>query len=338
MQKLKYILKTILTMDYKNMFAKARVVHKRSGKLTLLIVIDMILCGFYYGAGYMDYTVLEFYRLSSAQRDTFMTRGRSNILVRALNDRAYWYFFEDKTEFLTRFSGYLNRAWMNLKTADANEFAAFCEGREKIMVKPVDGDGGKGVERIMLAEYPDKTALYQQLITNNQTLAEEYVIQHPALSAIYSGSVNTLRIVTVLNLDSSVDITRCLIRIGAGGAVDNISSGGMAALIDSETGEIIKPAHDKNGDTHYSHPLTGAPIVGVTIPMFDSVLEMVRAAAKEVPQIRYCAWDVAVCENGPVFIEGNQYPGHEIQQLPPHLSSNTGMWPVYKKYLTEQEK
>ena len=333
MHKLKFILKTILGMDYKKMLAKARVVHERTRKLTLFILIDMVYCGIKYGAGYMDYTVLEFYRLNKAQRDTFMTRGRSNQLVKALNDRAYWHFFEDKTEFLSRFSAYLNRAWINLKTADEQAFEAFCEGRDRMMVKPVDGDGGKGVERILLADYPDKKALYHKLIENSQTLCEEYVVQHPALSAIYPDSVNTLRIVSVVREDGGVDITRCLIRIGAGGVVDNISSGGMAALIDSKTGEISKPAHDKNGDTHYVHPITGAPIVGAVIPMFDEVLQMVTRAAKEVPQVRYCAWDVAVCESGPVFIEGNQYPGHEIQQLPPHNDNNTGIWPVYKRYL-----
>ena len=337
MHKLRFILKTILGMDYKNMLKKARVVHGRTRKPTLFILVDMVLCGLKYGAGYMDYTVLEFYRHNKAQRDTFMTRGRSNQLVKALNDRAYWHFFEDKTEFLTRFSAYLNRAWINLKTCDAQTFVQFCEGRDKIMVKPVDGDGGKGVERILLADYPDKTALYHKLLQNNQTLAEEYVVQHPALAAIYPDSVNTLRIVTVVREDGGVDITRCLIRIGAGGVVDNISSGGMAALLDPKTGEITMPAHDKNGDTHYVHPITGARIVGAVVPMFDKVLEMVTRAAKEVPQIRYCAWDVAVCENGPVFIEGNQYPGHEIQQLPPHIEDHTGIWPVYKKYLNRQE-
>ncbi|SDM60050.1 sugar-transfer associated ATP-grasp domain-containing protein [Acetanaerobacterium elongatum] len=333
MHALKFTIKAILCMNYKQLFATAREVHKRTHKPVLFILIDIVYCGLKYGSGYMDYLVMELYNLSRAQRDTYMTRGRSNQLVRALNDRAYWHFFEDKTEFLTRFSAYLNRAWINLKTADEQAFEAFCEGRERMMVKPVDGDGGNGVERILLADYPDKKALYRKLIDNNQTLCEEYVVQHPALSAIYPDSVNTLRIVSVVREDGGVDITRCLVRFGSGGVVDNISSGGMAALIDSKTGQIIKPAYDENGSTHYVHPITGAPIVGVVIPMFDEVLQMVTRAAKEVPQVRYCAWDVAVCENGPVFIEGNQYPGAEIQQLPPHNENNTGIWPVYKKYL-----
>ncbi|MFA9380741.1 MAG: sugar-transfer associated ATP-grasp domain-containing protein [Acetanaerobacterium sp.] len=333
LHKLQYLLNTVRSMDRKAMVAKARVVHRRTGKPTPAILADMVRCASRYGAGYMDYTVLEFYRLAPAERDTFLTRGRSNELVRALNNREYWHCFEDKTEFLTRFAQYLGRQWIDLNNTDWGAFAIFCEGKDRIIVKPVDGDGGKGVDCIVLDAHPDRAALYDTLKQNGQTLCEEYVVQHPVLAAIYPGSVNTLRIVTVVNETGGVDITRCLIRIGAGGVVDNISSGGMAALIDPQTGEIIRPAHDKNGDSHTVHPLTGAPIVGVVVPMFNRVLAMVRTAAREVPEIRYCAWDIAVCEAGPVFIEGNQYPGHEIQQLPPHLVNNTGMWPVYKKYL-----
>ena len=338
MPKLKFIFKTISNMHFDKMIEKAKVVHKRTGKPTLSVLCDMVQCGAKYGAGYMDYTVLEFYRLTPKERDTFMTRGRSNSLVAALNDKAYWHYFDNKIEFLQTFSECLGREWLDLSAATAEEFSQFCDkltakGCDKIMVKPIDGDGGKGVDRVILSEHPDKKELYESLKANNQTLAEEYVVQHPDIAAIYNGSVNTLRLVTVIDESCKVHITRCLIRIGAGGVVDNISSGGMAALVDIDTGVITKPAHDKTGATHDKHPITGAPIVGVKIPMFDQVLEMVKKAALTVPQIRYCAWDVAVCESGPIFIEGNQYPGHEIQQLPPHVENNTGMWTVYKEYI-----
>ena len=335
LHRFRYLLRLIRGLNYKAMLAKARVIHAKTKTPTLFILIDMLYCGARYGAGYMDYTVLEFYRLNGRQRDTFLTRGRSNRLVRALNDRAQWHWLEDKPTFLTRFSAYLGREWIDLTHADEKTFADFCSGKDRIIVKPVDGDGGTGVDCVLLDESTDYAALYATLLENKQTLCEEYVVQHPVLSSIYPGSVNTLRIVTVLRKDGGVDITRCLIRIGAGGVVDNISSGGMAALLDPETGEIIRPAHDKNSVSHTHHPITGAPIVGVVVPMFDRVLAMVKEAAHEVPAIRYTAWDVAVCEQGPVFIEANQYPGHEIQQLPPHLTNNTGMWPVYKNYMSD---
>lgn len=320
-------------MNYKAMFGKAKEVHKRCKKPTLFILTDMIWCGFKYGAGYMDYTVLEFYLMNSAQRDTFMTRGRSNTLVKAMNKREDWHYLEDKREFLRLFADSLNREWADLEAVSAEEFAEFCRGKNKIMAKVIDGDGGKGVDMVEITPQTDCTALYSELKDKKQTLVEDYIIQHPDIMNIYAGSVNTLRIVTVINKQGEADITRCLIRIGAGGAVDNISSGGMAALVDEKTGEIIKPAHDKTGATHTVHPITGAPIVGVKIPMWNEITEMTKKAALKLPTLRYCAWDVAVTENGPVFIEGNQYPGHEIQQLPPHVNNRTGMWVVYKQYL-----
>ena len=38
------------------------------------------------------------------------------------------------------------------------------------------------------------------------------------------------------------------------------------------------------------------------------------AAAKRLPQERYIGWDVAFSVNGPVIVEGNQYPGYGILQ------------------------
>ena len=38
--------------------------------------------------------------------------------------------------------------------------------------------------------------------------------------------------------------------------------------------------------------------------------EMVKKAAKLSEHVRYVGWDVGMSVNGPVLIEGNQFPGH----------------------------
>jgi hypothetical protein len=65
MPNLNYIFKRIAGMDYGALLETARKVHVRSGKGTLASLADIVACGFRYQAGYMDYLVFEFDRLTA---------------------------------------------------------------------------------------------------------------------------------------------------------------------------------------------------------------------------------------------------------------------------------
>ena len=67
--------------------------------------------------------------------------------------------------------------------------------------------------------------------------------------------------------------------------------------------------------------------------MFKEAVELVKEAAKVIPEVAYVGWDVAVTENGPLIIEGNHFPGHDILQMPPHVPDKIGMLPTFKKYI-----
>ena len=75
------------------MFKQINVVHERSNKNRVLIFFDMIICGFKYEAGYMDYMLFEMYNLNSKQRKTIMTRGKNNKLIKNNNDFKYTDYF-----------------------------------------------------------------------------------------------------------------------------------------------------------------------------------------------------------------------------------------------------
>jgi D-alanine-D-alanine ligase-like ATP-grasp enzyme len=57
---------------------------------------------------------------------------------------------------------------------------------------------------------------------------------------------------------------------------------------------------------------------------------MVKQACTVVPEIGYVGWDVCFTKDGPALIEGNEYPGHDIYQLPEHTPGKIGMMPVFR--------
>ncbi|MCI8649002.1 MAG: hypothetical protein HFG20_02690 [Anaerotruncus sp.] len=321
MPKLSYVLRRIAGMDYKRMWEVARQVHQRTGKNTLGILSDIIACGFRYQAGYMDYLVFEMYSLNAAQRSTYITRGKNNEYVRQLNPQQHWHLIEDKVEFLKRFDGFHGREWLDLRECDAAGFEAFCIAHPKFVAKPLEGTCGKGIEFFEISEKSKIAGLYEMLKAGGQYLVEEYIVQHPAVSAIYPLSVNTLRLVTIRK-GEKVHLVFSSMRIGNGKQVDNLNSGGMAVIVDMQTGRISTPGADKDGKAYQQHPMTGVTLMGTEIPYYHEAVEMVKRAALQIPELGYIGWDAAITEKGPVIIEANHFPGHDIYQFQVHLGAD----------------
>lgn len=331
MPNLKYVLKRMTEMDYSKMFDTAKIVHERCGKNIFYVLGDMIYCGFRYQAGYMDYLVFEFYNINAAQRATYITRGQSNRFVRLLNPRQYWYLLEDKVVFLKRFDGFHGRAWIDLREASEADFETFCQAHPKIVAKPLDGTCGKGIEFFEISEKSRIVGLYDMLRAGGQYLVEELIIQHPDIAKIYPLSVNTLRLVTIKNRDT-VHVVFSSMRIGNGLRVDNLNSGGMAVIVDMETGKISTPGADKAGNAYYRHPASGVELIGTEIPLYREALALVKSAAQHLPELGYIAWDVAITPERPIIIEANHFPGHDIYQFQVHLGPDKlGLLPRFEE-------
>ena len=76
-----YLLRVIKNASFKKLFETVDVVHERSGKSKLGILLDMGWCILRYGAGYYDYQIFNFYELNAAQRKTYVTRFISTYRV-----------------------------------------------------------------------------------------------------------------------------------------------------------------------------------------------------------------------------------------------------------------
>ncbi|MBR3281660.1 MAG: hypothetical protein IKI57_07515 [Clostridia bacterium] len=384
MARLSYYLKRIKNMSFKGMFDRIKLVSKKCKKSKIAIFFDMIWCGFRYGAGYMDYDVIGFYKLNHEQRDSMLTRGRNDKIVKSLNNKNYWHLFNNKNEFNSFFSEFIPRDWAYInpnnikmdkefyKNEEFIKFKSFIAKHPIFFAKPNDGQCGKGIQKIdaiAVDSFLEKQGikvdpgykiptdekinytvevlkneantyynarirtLFKFLIDNKLYLLEEPIRQHAIMNLLNPSSVNTCRIVSVMNSKKEVTLMASFIRIGNGSAVvDNFNSGGMTAKVDIETGKIIEDAVNKEGKMFSKHPLSGTPINGFEIPYFKEAKEMVIKAAKKSKNVRYVGWDVAITEKGPTLVEGNQYPGHDIYQVAEKLDENSmGVWPQFKK-------
>lgn len=330
MRRIKFLIGRIAKLDYKNMFKIAKQISKKTKKNRFLIIIDMIRCGIKYQAGYYDYQEFEFYNLNKEERKTYLTRGKNNEIIAKFNDKSKFYIFDDKQELCKTFDKFLKRKWMVISSENMDEFINFFKDVKTIIVKPLDGEGGKGIEKFEYTTDENAKEIYNKLLENKQLLIEECIKQHHDMDKLYDKSVNTLRMFTFYK-DGQAYFLQAILKMGNGGVVDNFSSGGMYTYV-SDEGIVFVEAIDQADNIFYEHPISREKIVGFKVPMFEQAIEMVKEAAKVVPEVGYVGWDVAISADGPVLVEGNCYPG-VFQVKPSLVDKKEGIIPKYNKVM-----
>ncbi|MGN0778555.1 MAG: sugar-transfer associated ATP-grasp domain-containing protein [Aristaeellaceae bacterium] len=333
MSRVSYLLKRAVKMDWKAMWQTTGLLKERSGKSRLWLLADMVQCGFKYNAGYIDYKIAHMYELNDAQRRTVITRGISNTIVRRMNDKAYWHFFDDKTQFNELFKEWIPRQWLLINDSTRTTDLAAMMNLPQLIGKPLEGSSGQGILKFTPADWQQGPETFLRLLREKGIgILEEVVVQHPVMASLCPTSVNTCRIATLLG-DKQQGIVYAFLRIGNGRVMDNVDCGGMAARIDLDSGMLKTVGADKAGNTFTHHPMTGTPIIGFTIPYWEEAKQMCLEAAQKVPQMRFVAWDVAITPDGPTFIEGNSFPSHAVPQFAAHYPDGIGILPEFRKFI-----
>lgn len=292
------------------------------------------------GCKYGEYVWYRFYRLTPEQQDTFCLKTISAKVSDKYNvNREFARMLDNKEQTDIYFNDFIRRPWcVNTKVSEEDFINKFA-GSSRIIYKPIEGIGGFGIESFSIDEN-NISEIYGRLKDMPEGIVEEYVVQHPDMSALSPSSVNTIRVVTVVSKRKPVtpdgrymDISYACVRMGGGkGIVDNLHSGGLAAVIDINTGVLITDGADYEGNPAAVHPQTGVTIKGYKIPLFDQVIQFVRdLCAMELVE-GSIGWDIAITENGPVLIEANVGPGIGILQKP-YAEAGIGMRHIIQKYL-----
>ena len=205
-----------------------------------------------------------------------------------------------------------------LKDKSSVALTGYLQGIESgdFFVKDIDGECGDGVYHLVISDgsvtvdgKPSTCEEFCKSLGQGTYLMQRTIVQHRAISNIFSKSINTIRVETVRNIQSGeIEFLPPLLRVGTGdNNVDNWAAGGLAIGIDLERYSLAKYGFykPKYGTKATHHPNTGVEFEGYEIPYMMESLETVKRFHNYFKDIHSIGWDIAITEDGPVIIEGN---------------------------------
>ena len=222
-----------------------------------------------------------------------------------------------------------------------------------LVIKPVCGCEGKGVLVLKELIYTNdevigitgvsKNYSFEEIvkhlhrevpgITNSGYILEEKLNQQELIDKLNPSSLNTLRILTLLEKQGNVNLHTATIRLGrAGSFLNNASRGGLLVYVDPETGIVGKGLIGKGfGSGFYDeHPDSKLKFAGMKIPFWEEIIRLCSEAARCFPHCRDLGWDIAITPDGPVFVEGSHVHDIVIQVV-----TNGFLQPGVRKSLDE---
>ena len=193
--------------------------------------------------------------------------------------------------------------WMH----QPDELVLFC--------KPRLGIKGGGVFRLQIGQGAlrlDGTPADPERLRSalqGEVVCQHLIAQHPEYARFHPASTNTLRIITY-RVGESIRVFLAYLRMGADGNITDNDQGGRAAVrINPEDGTLEREGiymwpNGASAVTH--HPDTDVPFVGTPLRYFQEAVDIASQAHHLLPStIESVGWDVAVREDGPVLLEGN---------------------------------
>lgn len=268
-------------------------------------------CKVVFGVAVSNYENTRCYELSDEELRTYANQEDSRFLGEKYITKDSD-ILKNKIVFDETYEEFIGRKfWVN-RDNDYASFKKFVGFNKAVFCKPIDLAGGHGVYRKEVS-FTKRRELYDFLMKQPKMVVEEVIKQHPVMNEFYSGSINTIRVFSIIK-DGKFDAFASFVRFGVQGVVDNVSSGGIACGVDPKDGRIITPAMGEDGIIYEKHPVSGKQFEGFVIPYWQEVLALTEKALRKVEGVDYVGWDVAITPKGPILVEGNNIPCLSIYQ------------------------
>lgn len=211
--------------------------------------------------------------------------------------------------------------WLDGDQEKDRDLFELVKQQKKVMIKPTDKSSGWGIQLMEFRDGNnwqngraiDEKSLQDTFFESGEIIVSEYVRQGAYANKLYPETVNTIRMLTMLDPESQIPFVAAAIqRIGCAKfiPVDNISSGGMACNIDLKTGRLGK-ASKVFAETPFrwfdQHPETKVIFEDQVVPDWNSICIKMLDLAGKLPMLPYIAWDIAILDDGITVIEGNRW-------------------------------
>lgn len=146
--------------------------------------------------------------------------------------------------------------------------------------------------------------------TPDSAIVEPILRPHPQLAPLAPVGLPDVRVICHRH---RVLMAMMRIPTGASGGRSNLHQGGIGAAVDLDSGRIARAVlHGQPIDTH---PDTGAPLVGSSIPSWTEILD-VAARCGRATGLGYLGADIVIdATEGVTVLEVNAHPGLEIQNV-----------------------
>lgn len=236
------------------------------------------------------------------------------------NARKLGWGFNDKNYYSKIFSGIkqpetIVRIFDGILTNGAYEqitvdeaLSLICSNGEVICKPSQESGSGRSIE---FWETTSQSETIREFLNRHEGayIIQKVLKQHDKLNEVHKGSINSLRICSVLLKDGVHILSSCL-RMGVDKArIDNVTAGGISVGINAD-GTMDEFAYNYfTGERTAVHP-QGFIFKGQTVPSYDKAIALVKKAHPIIAHFRLVSWDIAIDEMGDaVLIEANMRKG-----------------------------
>lgn len=293
---------------------------------------------------YVAYTEFRVLRniINFRQRENLQTLYTFNYLALARDKFVFYQYCKSLGMPYPQTIGLVSKGEVSWYDGEKMEFSPLESIKEKTFdafCKEVNGESGKGAFclKVMDGKLFDRDVEISLEELRKRFGSATFIIQeklknHPAIDAVYNKSLNTIKLITFLNDDGTVDFFDSVMRFGAGGNfVDNASRGGVFVGIE-EDGTLQEvgyhePGIKKNLVVPGVHPDTGVQFGGMKIPYWNELLTTAKRFHKFFYGIPSIGWDVAITPDGFVFTETG-----EDWEIPVYQVTHGGLHDKFYKY------
>ena len=302
-------------MQIKDLNELAKKLSEKLNKSKINIIYDILKCKNKYKTSLEEYDFYEFYSLTDKERSTFLTKEKNNELIKLYNNDNDKILLEDRGLLYKEFSKYINREYIDLREVTFKEFVGFISNRERITCRVINGNDYEilEIDKDKLKNEYNILKIYNSIMKKEEFIIEDVINQNKSLSKLYSKSLNTVRITTIL--DEEVNIINKVLIIGNKGS--NIKDGALYAFLDDKG--TVNIAQDIKGHSFREHPVTFERLSGFTVPYFKEIVNLTKELANFINTLKYVTWEFAVLDEGISLIDAS-IP-YEILQCKPSINN-----------------